>query len=262
MVRRTLRRRACLAALSLALALPAFADGGAPATIARVKGSIVAVGTFERLRNPQFSFAGTGFAVGDGKTVATNEHVLAKQLAGERHETLAIAARAADGSIEIRPARKVAADTAHDLALLEIPGAPLAPLALGDSAHVLEGETYLFTGFPIGPVLGLHPVTHRAMIAALTPIVIPAASAEKLDARAVRRLATGAFAVFQLDATAYPGNSGSPVYDAATGQVVGIVNSVFVKGTKESALTAPSGITYAIPAIKLKQLLESREKRQ
>jgi S1-C subfamily serine protease len=255
-VPRAIRPRACLAALSLALAVPAFADDGAPGTIARVKTSIVAVGTFERLRNPQSSFAGTGFVVGDGKTVATNDHVLAKELAGERHESLAIAARAADGSIDIRPARKVAADTAHDLALLEIQGAPLPPLALGDSARVREGETYLFTGFPIGPVLGLHPVTHRAMIAALTPIVIPAARADKLDARAVRRLAAGAFAVFQLDGTAYPGNSGSPVYDAVSGEVVGIVNSVFVKGTKESALTSPSGITYAIPAVKLKQLLE------
>ena len=255
MVRRALSRRACLAALSLALAFPVFADNGAPATIARVKGSIVAVGTFERLRNPQFSFSGTGFAIGDGKTIATNEHVLPKTLAGERHETLAIATRGADGSIEIRPARKLAADAAHDLALLEIQGAALPPLALGDSARVREGETYLFTGFPIGPVLGLHPVTHRAMIAALTPIVIPAASADKLDARAVRRLAAGAFAVFQLDATAYPGNSGSPVYDASSGEVVGIVNSVFVKGTKESALSAPSGITYAIPVQALRELL-------
>lgn len=260
MVHRPLRRFAGLAALSVAAALPrqAGADNGAPATIAKVKASIVAVGTFERLRNPQFSFAGTGFAVGDGLTIATNEHVLARELASERNETLAIAARAADGSVEIRPARRVAVDTAHDLAILAIQGAPLTPLGLGDSARVREGETYLLTGFPIGPVLGLHPVTHRAMIAALTPIVIPAARADKLDARAVRRLAAGAFPVFQLDATAYPGNSGSPVYDSASGEVVGVVNSVFVKGTKESALTAPSGITYAIPAQKLKDLLESR----
>jgi S1-C subfamily serine protease len=62
--------------------------------------------------------------------------------------------------------------------------------------------------------------------------------------------------VFQLDGTAYPGNSGSPVYHAETGAVIGIVNSVFVKGTKESALTQPSGITYAIPAQKLKDLLD------
>ena len=257
MVRQALRRRACAAALSLAAALggPAGADNGAPATIARVKGSVVAVGTFERLRNPQFNFAGTGFVVGKGLTIATNEHVLARELAVERGEVLAIAALAGEGKVDIRAARKAAADTAHDLALLEIEGAPLEPLRLGDSARVREGETYLFTGFPIGTVLGMHPVTHRAMIAALTPIVIPAARADKLDARAVRRLSAGAFPVFQLDATAYPGNSGSPVYDSASGEVVGIVNSVFVKGTKESALTAPSGITYAIPVQALRELL-------
>ena len=55
------------------------------------------------------------------------------------------------------------------------------------------------------------------------------------------------FEVYQLDATAYPGNSGSPLYDPSNGQVVGIVSSVFVKSSKEKALSDPSGITYAIP---------------
>ena len=73
--------------------------------------------------------------------------------------------------------------------------------------------------------------------------------------RTIRRLTSGPFPVFQLDATAYPGNSGSPIYDPVTGDVLGIVNMVFVKGTKESALTQPSGITYAIPAKHL-QVLE------
>ena len=35
----------------------------------------------------------------------------------------------------------------------------------------------------------------------------------------------------------------------------GIINMVFVKGTKEAALTQPSGITYAIPARHLQALL-------
>jgi S1-C subfamily serine protease len=64
----------------------------------------------------------------------------------------------------------------------------------------------------------------------------------------VHRLASGAFRVFQLDATAYPGNSGSPIYDPATGDVLGIVNMVYVKSTKEAVLAQPSGITYAVPA--------------
>ena len=72
----------------------------------------------------------------------------------------------------------------------------------------------------------------------------------------LQRLTIGSFPIFQLDATAYPGNSGSPVYDAATGEVVGVINMVFVKGTKESVLTQPSGITYAIPAKYLQDLVQ------
>jgi len=251
MVRRPIRHGIRLVALSAALGLPlvGLAESPAPATIARVKASIVAVGSFDPLRNPRFSFAGTGFVVGNGLRIATNAHVLPK-------EGLAIATRTGEGAVQIRPARKLAVDAAHDLTVLAVDGAPLPALELGDSARVREGETYLLTGYPIGTVLGLYPATHRAMIAALTPIAIPAERAEKLDARAVRRLAAGAFPVFQLDGTAFPGNSGSPIYSAATGKVIGIVNSVLVKGTKESALSAPSGITYAIPAQKLKELLE------
>ena len=57
-----------------------------------------------------------------------------------------------------------------------------------------------------------------------------------------------AYEVFELDAIAYPGNSGSPVWHPETGEVLGVLNSVYVKGAKEAALSAPSGISYAIPA--------------
>ena len=224
--------------------------------IVHVKPSIVAVGTFARLRNPEFRFRGTGFAVGDGSVVATNEHVVPAVLDVEHDEKLAVAVRASDSTIQVRGARKVASEPSADLALLKIDGPPLPPLRIGNSDGVREGEIYLFTGFPIGTVLGLIPATSRAMISAITPIVIPAARADKLSARAIRRLAAGAFPVFQLDGTAYPGNSGSPLYDPQSGEVVGIVNMVFVKGTKEAALTKPSGISYAIPAKKLRKLMD------
>jgi serine protease Do len=243
-------------AIAIAGASPAIAQPDNPSTIERIKPSIVAVGTFERIRNPQFSFVGTGFAVGNGSLIATNDHVLPKTLDDERRETIAIAMRSAVNTVQIRAARKVASDPAYDLAVLEIDGPRLPPLRLGNSQRVREGEMYLFTGFPIGAVLGLFPVTHRTMIAAVTPIAIPAARADKLDTRSLRQLAAGAYPVFQLDGTAYPGNSGSPVYHPQSGEVIGVVNSVFVKGTKESALTQPSGITYAIPAQKLKELLD------
>ena len=254
------RRRLIGAALALSavagLSAPALGDAGRAATIERIKGSIVAVGTFERLRSPQFAFSGTGFAVGDGTLIATNEHVVAKLVVPEGNEILSVAVRTPEGT-QVRAAKRVAADTAADLALLKIDGPALPALILGDSATVREGENYLLTGFPIGAVLGLYPATHQAMIASITPIVIPAPRADKLDARMVRRLAAGAYTVLQLDAIAYPGNSGSPVYHPESGKVIGIVNSVFVRGTRETAISHPSGITYAIPAQKLKELLDS-----
>src|SRR3954465_5866750 len=101
------------------------AESTTPATIAQVKLSIVAVGSFERLRNPQFSFSGTGFAIGNGLRIVTNDHVLPKEINAERNESLAIAVRSADGSAQVRPARKVAGDPSYDLAVLEVQGTPL-----------------------------------------------------------------------------------------------------------------------------------------
>lgn len=243
----------CLAALTAPAASEAQSDYAK--AIADVKPSIVAVGTFERMRNPEFHFIGTGFAVGDGSLVATNEHVVPKVLDGQRYETVAIAYRTTADAVQIRAARVVASEPSADLALLKIDGPRLPALRLGSSSHVREGDVYLFTGFPIGSVLGLFPVTSRAMVSAITPIVIPASGAGALKANSIRRIRSGAYRVFQLDGTAYPGNSGSPLYDPQTGEVVGIVNMVFVKGTKEAALSHPSGISYAIPAHDLKELL-------
>ncbi|NOX92949.1 MAG: serine protease, partial [Gammaproteobacteria bacterium] len=55
------------------------------------------------------------------------------------------------------------------------------------------------------------------------------------------------FDVFQLDATAYPGNSGSPLYHPDSGEVIGVLNMVFVKESRETVLEKPSGIAFAIP---------------
>jgi S1-C subfamily serine protease len=239
---------------TLLLSSPAPADNTI-STIERVKASVVAVGTFERTRAPAFQFRATGFAVGDGSLVATNAHALPVTVDSEHRETLAIAIPAAGREPQVREAQEVVVDLGTDLAVLKISGQPLPALKLGDFDNVREGQSVLFTGFPIGGVLGVFAATHRGMVAAITPIAIPPPVAANLDPRVVRRLMTGSFPVLQLDATAYPGNSGSPVYDPESGEVLGIINMVFVKGTKEAALTQPSGITYAIPAKHLQALM-------
>jgi len=245
---------------ALVLALPAGA-AEVEDTIARVRRSVVAVGTFERTRSPAFQFRGTAFAVGDGSRVVTSAHVLPGVLDAEHRESIAILmpAPTREGKSEPKPqvriARRVATDAEHDLAVLAIDGEPLPALAIGDSSRVREGRTAYFTGFPIGAVLGPHPATHRALVAAVTPIAIPQPNAGSLDAATVKRIATGPFPVFQLDGTAYPGSSGSPLYDGDTGAVLGILNMVLVKAAKETALTQPSGIAYAVPAEHLRALL-------
>jgi serine protease Do len=93
---------------------------------------------------------------------------------------------------------------------------------------VREGEEYAFTGFPIGTVLGLFAVTHRGIISAISPIAIPQLTSNSLDPKVIRRL-RDPYNVYQLDATAYPGNSGSPLYDPSTAQVIGVIHKVFVK---------------------------------
>jgi len=235
---------------------PPEARAQAPKSIERVKAAIVAVGTFQRGRSPAFQFRGTGFAVAEGLTIVTNAHVLPATVDVEKLETLAVLLPGVGREAQVRPASRGPADAAHDLALLRVNGSPLPALAVRDSASVREGDSVLFTGFPIGAVLGPFPATHRGMVAAITPIVIPPPNAGQLDPTMIRRLAGGAFLVFQLDATAYPGNSGSPLYSPDSGEVVGVVNMVFVKGTKEAALTAPSGISYAIPSRYLIELLK------
>jgi S1-C subfamily serine protease len=246
--------------LAASLLLPTEFTRGADLaqTIERIKPSVVGVGTFLKTRSPSVLFVGTGFVVADGRHVITNAHAFAKPLDATRMETPVVLV-SKDGEPQPREAELLAIDKEHDLALLRIGGDPLPALKLGDSATVREGQTLAFTGFPIGMVLGFHPATHRGMVAAITPVALPGITARQLTARTISRIRESVYRVFQLDGTAYPGNSGSPLYDPGDGTVYGIINAVFVQGTREAAISRPSGITYAIPSRHIRDLLQ-REK--
>ncbi len=220
----------------------------------RIKLAIAGIGTVHPTRSPRIKLAGTGFVVADGRHVITNAHVPPSTMEEDKGETLAVFLRGPEG-IAVRKAEKVAGDPEHDLLLLKIEGTPVTALKIDDSPRAREGQLYYFTGYPIGAVLGLHPATHRAGLAAIAPVYSPTSTARNLTAKLIKR-AEDPFLIYQLDATAYPGNSGSPLYDGETGEVIGVINSVFVKGAKENALRDPSGITYAIPTKYVKALLE------
>lgn len=249
-------RRALLLAVFLLAGGPVSAD--LPEVIDRVKPSVVVVGTYQPTRSPQFVMRGTGFVVGDGREVATNAHVIQEAVDVASGEILMIVAHSASSTAQQRQARVVAVDKPHDLALLRVDGQALPALALHDADPVREGQAIAFTGFPIGGALGLSPVTHRGIISAITPIVLPAANARQLNARVAQQIRSGSFDIYQLDATAYPGNSGGPLYELVRGEVIGIINMVFVKENKESILSKPSGISFAIPVRFLRELMTQK----
>jgi S1-C subfamily serine protease len=244
--------------LGCCLLLPALAHGATlVSTVATVKRSVVAVGSHLATRSPAINFTGTGFVVGDGLSVITNSHVVPELLDSEHKEALGIVVGAGE-TVTFRPATLVARDREHDLAELRLEGAPLPALQLGESAKAAEGQQLAFTGFPLGMMLGWHPATHRALLSAITPAVMPTLSSQRLDVRSVAQLRRAPFAIFQLDGTAYPGNSGSPLYDPDSGVVLGVINMGLVKGLKESAITAPSGISYAVPVQFVRELLQRK----
>lgn len=242
----TIARKALLGLVLIGLALQCRAD--LVAVIVKAKPSVVAVGTYNPLDSPRFGFRGTGFVVGDGNLLVTNAHVL-PDASGEREmSSVAIRIDTGSGRFEVRPASVAALDRSRDLVLLRFAGSALPALRIEDDKDIHEGMSIAIIGFPIGGVLGFTPVTHRGVISAITAIAMPTTRAELLNDKTVHRLREGSFDIYQLDATAYPGNSGGPVLDAETGAVVGIINMVLVKSTKESALSQPTGISYAIPA--------------
>ena len=250
----TAGRRLCLA-LAAAAALPARAD--LANVIVRSKPSVLPVGTFNATESPRFGFRGTGFVVGDGNLVATNFHVLPAGAEADSGPVMAVMTGREGDLGQLRRARVVGTDRPRDLALLRIEGAAMSPMPLEDSGPAREGQSIAVLGFPIGGTLGFAMVTHRGIIASVTTAALPAATAQQLDPRALVRLREGNFEIYQLDATAYPGNSGGPVVDADTGRVVAIINMVLIKAGRESALSNPTGISYAIPVRHLIELIKS-----
>ncbi len=254
---RSVRGPVFISCCLLFLFLSPHASARLPQTLEAVKKGVVAVGLLVPVKGspkspPQARYLGTGFAVKGGELVVTNHHVVSKKTkAGERLAVFSGRGRQA----RVHQVEVIRSDPEHDLALLRIVPPLAHALRLRAPEWVAEGSDVAFTGFPLGMALGLYPVTHKGIVAAITPAAIPANSSRELNAARIKRL-RNPFMVYQLDAVAYPGNSGSPVYLPSNGEVIGVVNSVFVKGSKESVLSTPSGITYAIPVRHVHELLK------
>jgi putative serine protease PepD len=155
-------------------------------------------------------------SLGSG-VVLTNNHVIAE-----------------DGTVSVRlaagktvPARVVATDTTHDLALVQATGLTgLTPVTFGADATVAIGDTVLAFGAP----LGLENTVTSGIVSAFDRSVDT--GTEKL---------TG---LFQTDAAINEGNSGGALVDTS-GHVIGINVAI---ATASQSDAGSIGVGFSIPA--------------
>lgn len=236
--------------LTLATLMPQASE--LPNLIPRLKPAIVAIAIYNPTSAPRLKLIGSGFAVTPGNKIATNYHVIEKALDKSKNENYVVLSGHGQQP-QIHQINKITSNREHDLAILDI-NETLPSLELASSELVAEGTEVAFTGYPITGVLGLYPATHRAIVSAVTPIAIPADHSTALNPRTLKQLQQP-FMVYQLDGTAYPGNSGSALYRQNDGKVVAVINMVLVKASREAVLSDPSGIAFAIPVRHLQQLM-------
>lgn len=206
--------------------------------------STVAIAIYSPLKHSAPQIKGTGFVIQNGNYLVTNYHVVDMDLDPTIVEYF-VAMLPNGDNIRVERVEILAIDDKHDLALLRV-DKPFPAFVMAKNEMVPPGTDLAIFGYPLGGVLGLYPAVHKGVVATITPDYMPANNAKSLTAKSLDRLKRPDL-IYQLDVTAYPGNSGSPVVDVETGEVFAVINKVYVKDNKESALTKPSGISYAIP---------------
>jgi len=144
---------------------------------------------------------GTGFVANDQGLIVTNKHVVRDSTA--QYSVF-------DKDDKEYQVTKIYRDPANDLAILQIEGASLPPLALGNSDQIRVGQSVIAIGTALGEFR--HTVT-TGVVSGLGRGIEAGdrfgSTVEALDN------------VIQTDAAINPGNSGGPLIDAA-GSVIGV----------------------------------------
>ncbi|MCB9626907.1 MAG: trypsin-like peptidase domain-containing protein [Sandaracinaceae bacterium] len=172
--------------------------------------------------------SGSGFVATADGWVVTNAHVVQS---GRGQAQLRL------GSGQVVPARVLAVDPTHDLAILApVGGAMPAPLPLADPETVRVGQTVLAFGSPFG----LDGTLTQGIVSARRDL--PGVGGGQVHG------------LIQTDATINPGNSGGPLVNTR-GEVIG-VNTAILSRTGGS-----HGIGFAVPVNYVKALLDEVHER-
>src|SRR5688572_5513140 len=195
-------RRAALAAVALLAAMPAAAQRAPQEIAAQAQAALLVVEAFDA--NGEKMGAGTGFVVREDGAFITNYHVV--------EEAASLRVTALNGEPQTR-VLVLATDAPRDLVLLQLPGAGMPALALGDDAQLRTGDAVYVMGNPIG------------MAGSFAGGMISA-----------RREVEGV-AMLQVTTPISPGTSGGPLMDAQ-GRVVGVA-TLFAEGATAVGLAVP-----------------------
>src|SRR5262249_54128400 len=170
---------------------------------------------------------GSGVIVDSAGWIVTNAHVV-DDARSVKVDVLSPDASSAGGSIlrprSLRvPARVVGMDKETDVAVLKIEREGLAPLELGDSEALHQGQLVMAFGSP----LGLENSASLGVVSAVARQLKP----------------DDPMIYVQTDASVNPGNSGGPLVDAA-GRLVGLNTMILSQsgGDEGNRFAAPRKI--------------------
>ncbi len=163
---------------------------------------------------------GSGFVIDKEGHILTNYHVIEN---------------AHDVWVTLHNRKKLRAtivgtDKAHDLAIVQVKGADLQPMTLGDSTKLQVGQKV----YAIGNPFGLAGTLTRGIVSSIRQVQEP-------DGMVIDE-------AIQTDAAINPGNSGGPLLNWH-GEVIGI-NTMIASNVGQSA-----GIGFAIPINTAKAVL-------
>jgi len=171
---------------------------------------------------------GSGFVVSPDGVVVTNEHVL-----GSADE---IEVFFPDG--EMRPAERIGADEATDLAVLKVEtDAPLPHVQFDTTSAPIVGEWVIAFGNPFGLFEDARPSVSVGVVSA---------TGRNLHAERDGRLYRD---MIQTDAAVNRGNSGGPLVNAA-GKVIGVNTAIY------SESGGSIGLGFAVPADRAARIVD------